>query len=239
MKMKGRLVNEKTLELNITHEGMSGVRIGVIGFSQHQESKIGADVLYPCGKPFVIQFKAAKRGVDGHSATFQVNNNRKRNQHRVLDVIAKSGVCEAYYAFPLIVSDVFLTANFGNLLKFTFMVEAQRITGNINWMNQVHTVEMKSGFAFTVKSGETVSGEGFSAKEFFDKKAKEIEGKIVDETIMSGYIRDLIERMDHIAKEAEIPGESEHTITVIGTDITKEQLGYLQLPVRIRGLQQG
>jgi len=82
------LVNEKTLELNITHEGLANVDIGVIGFTQQQESRIGADVFYPCARPFIIQFKAAKEGIDNSSATFYVNNNKRMNQHRALDAIA-------------------------------------------------------------------------------------------------------------------------------------------------------
>ena len=101
--MKGRLVNEKTLELNITHEGMSNAGIGVFGFTQQQESRIGADVLFPYGRPFILQFKAAKSGEDGRWARFRVNNNKRKNQHQALDAIARSGLCDAYYAFPLIV----------------------------------------------------------------------------------------------------------------------------------------
>ena len=96
MKMKGRLVNEKTLELNITHEGMSNAGIGVFGFTQQQESRIGADVLFPYGNPFILQFKAAKAGVDGRWARFRVNNNKRKNQHLALDAISRSGFCDAY-----------------------------------------------------------------------------------------------------------------------------------------------
>jgi hypothetical protein len=125
----------KRLELNITHEGMIRAGIGVIGFTQQQESKIGSDVLYPCTKPFIVQFKAAKGGVDNSSATFYVNNNKRMNQHRALDAISNSGLCEAYYAFPLIVSNAFLATNFGNLLGFTVMVKAQKLTGTLNWID--------------------------------------------------------------------------------------------------------
>jgi len=45
--MAGRLVNEKNLELNITHEGMSIAGVGAFGFTQRQESRIGADVFFP------------------------------------------------------------------------------------------------------------------------------------------------------------------------------------------------
>jgi len=235
--MPHRLVNEKTLELNITHEGMVSAGIGVIGFSQQQESVTGADVLYPCTSPFIIQFKAAKKGVDNSLATFQVNNNKWKNQHRALDAIANSGVCDAYYAFPLVVSDVFLTTNFGKLLNFTLMVDAKNLTGALNWTGVTHNVEIQSNGQFTVRSEGTVTGEGFSARKFFEQKAKEREQQRNKEKRMSEYIRNLIEQMEHAVKEAEVVGQSEHTITLIGTDIDGEHLGYLQLPVRIRGLR--
>jgi len=235
--MPHRLVNEKTLELNITHEGMISVGIGVIGFSQQQESVIGADVLYPCTKPFIIQFKVAKKGVDNSSATFQVNNNKRMNQHRTLDAIANSGVCEAYYAFPLVVSDVFLTTNFGSLLNFTLMVNAQKLTGSLNWVDETHDVDIQSNGQFTVRSDSTVTGEAFPAKQFFEKKAKESENNRNNERRMLEYIRDLIEGAEDAVEKAGIVGQSEHTITLIGTDINGEYLGYLQLPIRVRGLK--
>jgi hypothetical protein len=237
VKMLYKLVNEKTLELNITHEGMSSVGIGVIGFSQDQESEIGADVLYPCNKPFIIQYKAAKKGSDNKSATFYINNNKWRNQHQALDAISRSGVCEAYYAFPLVVTGSFLTSNFGNLLNFTCMVAAQKLTGKLNWIGKTHIVEIQKGCKFTVRSEGTMSGEGFSAKEFF-KKAKEGESRTTNERNMSEYIRDLLEHIDYAVKKAKIVGQSEHTITLIGIDISEKHLGYLQLPIRVQGLKE-
>lgn len=232
-----KLVNEKTLELNITHEGLSNVGIGVIGFTQQQESRIGADVFYPCARPFVIQFKAAKEGIDNSAATFYVNNNKRINQHRALDAIARSGVCEAYYAFPLIVSNLFLAANFGRLLDFTIMVDAQRLTGTLNWYDETHSVEVQANGQFDVSSEGRVTGKGFSAKQFFKKKAKEKEEQLNKEKKLSEYMTDLIEQIEHVVKEAEIVGQSEHTITFIGTDKDRKHLGYLQLPVLIRGLE--
>lgn len=236
--MPGRLVNEKTLELNITHEGMSIAGIGVFGFTQQQESKIGADVLFPYSKPFILQFKAAKSGVDGTWAKFQVNNNKLRNQHQALDAIAKSGLCDAYYMFPLIVSDTFLASNFGNLLNYTCMVDAKRLTGSLKWVDQAHTVEVRRDCSFTVRSSKEVKGEGFSTIRFFDRITKEREGKPREETSLPKFIRDLIGRLDRIVQESRVYGQSEHTLVVIGIDISRNQLGYLQLPVRIRGIQE-
>ena len=236
--MPGRLVNEKTLELNITHEGMSNAGIGVFGFTQRQESRIGADVLFPYSKPLILQFKAAKSGLDGSWARFRVNNNKRKNQHRVLDVIARSGLCDAHYAFPLIMSDAFLTSNFGNLLNFTCMIDASRLTRKLNWINQAHTVTVQRDCGFTVKSPEEVKGEGISAKQFFDGIRREGERKPDEEKKLSNSIKELIKRLDQTVQDSEIYGQSEHTLVVIGIDISTNRLGYLQLPVRIKGLQE-
>lgn len=236
--MPRRFVNEKTLELNITHEGMVSVGIGVVGFTQQQESKVGADVLYPCIDPFIIQFKAAKNGTDNSLATFHVNNNKKMNQHRALDAIAKSGVCQAYYAFPLVVSDPFLATKFGSLLDYTIMIDAQKLTGTLNWVDTTHSVTVQSNGQFKVESDGTVTGEGFSARGFFEKKAKERKRQLNKEKRLSEYIGNLIEQMENAVKEAQIAGQSEHTATLIGTDIKEEHLGYLQLPIRVRGLRE-
>ena len=235
--MPGRLVNEKTLELNITHEGMSSLGIGVFGFTQQQESRIGADVLFPFGKPLILQFKAARAGVDGSWARFRVNNNKRKNQHQVLDAIARSGLCDAHYAFPIIMSDAFLTSNFGNLLNFTCTIDAVRLTGNLNWINQAHTAIVRQYCGFTVRSPEEVKGEGISAKQFFDRIGKERERKPREETKLSDFIKNLIKRLDQTVQESGIYGQSEHTLVVIGIDISTQRLGYLQLPVRIKGLQ--
>ena len=236
--MPGRLVNEKTLELNITHEGMSNAGIGVFGFTQQQESRIGADVLFPYSQPLILQFKAARSGIDGSWARFRVNNNKNKNQHRVLDVIARSGLCDARYAFPLIMSDAFLTSNFGNLMNFTCMIDASRLTGSLNWINQSHSIVVQQNCSFTVKSSKEVKGEGISAKQFFDRIRKEEERKPDEDTKLSDFVRKLIKRLDQTVQESEIYGQSEHTLVVIGIDPSTQKLGYLQLPVRIKGLQE-
>lgn len=238
MKMPRRLVNEKTLELNITHEGMASARIGVFGFTQEQESRIGADVLFPFRKPLILQFKAAKSGRDGGWARFRVNNNKWKNQHQVLDVIARSGLCDARYAFPLIMSDAFLTSNFGNLLNFTCMIDASRLTGNLNWVNQAHSIVVQQNCSFTVTSSKKVEGEGISAKQFFDRIGEEEERKPDEETKLSDFVRKLIKRLDQTVQESGILGQSEHTLVIIGIDSSTQRLGYLQLPVRIKGLQE-
>lgn len=235
--MPNRLVNEKTLELNITHEAMLNAGVsGVFGFTQEQESRIGADVFFPIAKPLILQFKAAKAGVDDAWADFQVNNNKWRNQHRALDAIARSGLADARYAFPLIIGDAFLTSHFGNLTNFTCLIDARQLTGNLNWIGQTHMVNVQRGCGFTVSSLGEVKGEGVSARQFFDNLSKKREEKS-GERNLSEFAKDLIKKMDEAVQKSEIYGQSEHTLVIIGTDANERRLGYLQLPVRIRGLK--
>ena len=77
---------------------MEGNNFGSIGFTQEQESLIGADVMIPFSLPFVLQCKATKGGVDGTSAWFYINNNQNKNQHQVLDALDRSGLCKAFSA---------------------------------------------------------------------------------------------------------------------------------------------
>jgi len=233
----GRLANEKTLELNITHELMTGTVTGSIGFTQNQESLTGADVLFPCCKPIVLQFKATKSGRDGLWAKFSINNNKWKNQHQVLDAIDKSGLCRAFYVFPLVVSDSFLTSNLGRLLNVTCAVDASMLTGNLNWQKQEHSVIMHNNYNFTVRSPEEFDGEGFPARkllEFFG----EGEFKPNEALPVSKFIKQLVRRLDRTVQDAEIFGNSEHTIIVKASDVKRRKIGYLQLPVIIKGKEE-
>ena len=107
------LVNEKTLELNITHEIMDRLGVRIFGLTPNfDEPLIGADIEYfsPLETKYIIQFKAAKKGVDGQLGWFNINSNPKRDQHEILDMIAKSGIVKARYLFPIVVTDGFLRA---------------------------------------------------------------------------------------------------------------------------------
>jgi len=236
--MSGGLVNEKTLELNITHEGMSALQIGAFGFTQQQELLAGADVFFPCARPLIIQFKAAKSGVDNSKATFYLNNNIHKNQHLTLSRIGASGLCDAVYAFPLIVTHAFLTSNFGSLLNYTQMVHADQLTGNLNWHDQAHSVKVLQNGGFNVRSSGTVKGYCFPAKQFFEKLAKEAREKPADkDEIFPEYVKRLTTRLDDTVKEAGIIGNSEHTLMILGKNRSGTRLGYIQLYLRIEGLR--
>jgi len=236
--MTGGLVNEKTLELDITHESMSAVQIGAFGFTQQQESLTGGDVFFPCARPLIIQFKAAKSGIDNSIAKFCINNNVHKNQHLTLSRIGASGLCDTVYAFPLIVTHSFLTSVFGRFLDFTQMVHAHQLTGNLNWHNETHSVEVLQSGRFMVRSRGTVEGYCFPARKFFEKLAREAreEQRQADrEENFPEYVKGLTRNLDDTVKEAGIVGNSEHTLLILGKNRSGTRLGYIQLYLRIKG----
>jgi hypothetical protein len=174
-----RLANEKTIELNVTHEIMGTLGVGAIGFTQQMEAEIGADVLIPCGTPFIIQYKASKSGQDGVEARFKINNNSNRTQHRALDAISRSGLCDAHYAFPLVVTDGHFVRNQGRLLPLTIFVEAHLLTDSVHlkglgWFNSTHAVTIRHGGSFAIRSKESGFGEGLVGDVFLRRLRKRI-----------------------------------------------------------------
>jgi hypothetical protein len=233
----GKLANEKTLELNITHELLSSAGIGAYGSTQDQESISGADVYFPCSVPIVLQYKAAKKGLDSYWGKFSVNSNQEKNQHMVLHRLSQSGIVRAFYVFPLISSDFFLMANFGHLLDFTCAVDAHMITRNLRWYKKEHKVIMAKSHRFKVKSEDEFEATGFSARKIVDILEKSKYDVKFDLPI-SKFVPDLIKRLNKSVQEAKIYGNSEHTIYVIATNQTRNKFRYLALSARITGLSE-
>ncbi len=232
-----RLANEKTLELNITHELLSGAGIGAYGFTQDQESIAGGDVFFPCSVPMVLQYKAAKEGLDSYWGKFSINNNKEKNQHMVLHRLCRSGICRAFYVFPLISSDFFLMANFGHLLDFACAVDADLITRNLKWYKKEHRVIMAKSHRFKVQSDDEFEATGFSARKILGI-LKESKNDVNFDLPIPKYIPNLIKRIDKSIQEAKIYGNSEHTIYVIATNRRRDNFRYLALPVQITGLRE-
>src|SRR3989442_15533638 len=106
MSYRGKLVNEKTLELNITHELMSRWNASVLAPSIRGETNFPADVTLLTDTPLIIQYKAPKRGFDGQSATFHINNNALNTQHAALDALSRArNPWTIRYGFPLVVTN--------------------------------------------------------------------------------------------------------------------------------------
>jgi len=231
----GKLADEKTLELNITHELLSSAGVGCFGFTQDEESKLsGGDVVFPYSIPLILQYKSPFDGTDNVVGKFYLNKNKNKNQHMMLHCWSQSGLCRAVYVFPLIISDNFLTANFGHLLDYSQAVDAEMLTGTLNW-DEHHWIEMHQNCNFRVHS-EIFKGKGFPAKnliEHFNSDKSHIESN----QPFSEYIPKLIEKMESDVKRAKIYGKSEHTLYIKATNKNRTKFGFLSLPILINGLE--
>jgi len=236
------LVNEKSLEINITSELMSSLGAGAIGLTHRQESELGADVYLPIGRPLLLQYKKAYRGKDFMEATFHINNNGNRTQHRTLDVLSRSGSCNAFYVFPLIIHNQQFVQSFGILSNASVYVTPSQITDSVvnrphDWMDKIHSVTANTSMGFTVRSLEG-EGKGISRMEMLEEiklhlnSAKESRGET-----LTRHIERKIQEMENVVREALIPYRSEHTLTLFLESIRNRALHYVSLPVQLRGTE--
>jgi hypothetical protein len=229
------LVNEKTLELNISHELMNILGVQFYGTTQHVEKMTGVDVLYclPFRNPVVIQYKCAKKGIDGQHCFFKINNNKAKNQHILLDILSKSGQFDAFYYFPMVRTDRFLISNFGNLLSHTFRIDPKNLTGSLSWNNQTHDVEVWNNSC--IVHSEDYSGKGYEKFEDIYKLKNKLQEEKPIETNLGNYIYKMKDLMNKIASEYNIYRESEHTFIFFFKNIKNDSIGYIQIPLRIVG----
>lgn len=233
--MVRRLVNEKTLELNITHELMNLIGVQAYGLTQQEEAMFGGDVtFYPIsGNPILIQYKATRKGNDGSNGIFNLNNNKRKNQHILLDMIERSSMIDTYYFLPLIINDNFLINNFGNLLNYTEIYLPSQFTGNLNWINKEHKVDIDNAGNYTVHS-EKFSGYGEKKEELIGKIKTKIHRSSVIKKDYSEYIEDIIMTLEEQIKEEKIQGQCEHTFIFLGKNENND-IRYFQMPIRLRG----
>lgn len=235
--MVRRLVNEKTLELNISHELMKILGVQIFGFTLQEEGSFGGDISFypPLGNPLLIQYKRTRSGIDGINGKFEINNNRRKNQHLILDMISRSGMVDTYYFFPLIISDNFLTLNFGRLLEHTIIIEASNITGNLNWRDTAHKIEVNNDGTFSVFSNGNEGDSGIKISTFLEViKKKLYDSKIIDMKF-NEYIISTISRLEELARSEKIIGQSEHTFLFFGRNNDTNDIRYIQIPIMIRG----
>jgi len=231
-----RLVNEKTLELNITHELMNRLGVRIFGLTpNYDEPLIGADIEYfsPIGTKYIIQFKAAKKGTDGQHGWFNLNNNPKKDQHEILDMIAQAGIIEARYLFPLVISDAFLLRNFGRLLAYTVPIEAERITGSHNWKETQHSIEVWNNNTFQVHSTESFD-ETDSIEIFLSKLTQEIQSSELYDISFHEYVEMTVRKIENLLIEKEIWGDREHTFIFFGRHKETNEVGFCQIPIWIQ-----
>ena len=225
-----RLVNEKTLELNITYELMRRLDVQIYGLTQHEEGFIGADVEYysPLGVKYVIQFKAARKGNDGTYGVFELNNNQNMDQHLILDMIDKSGVIRAFYLFPLVITDNFLVNNFGRLLVYTVPIKANQITGNLNWRNLKHKISVYNNGQFFVTSSKKHYGESKSMNSFIEDVKNNIKKSKILEMTFPAYIKKTIRKIEEMIREKGIIGRRKFTFLFFGRSENTQQIGFYQ-----------
>jgi len=237
------LVNEKSLEINTTCELMSSLGIGAIGFTGKQEFELGADVYLPIGRPLILQYKRAYHGRDFIEATSDINNNSNRTQHRTLDALSRSGLCDAFYVFPLIVHNRQFVQSFGRLSDVSVFVVPSQITDSVankpfDWMDEIHSITVNRSMEFIVSSSGEGLGQGISKEELLKKIHFNLESKRDErlEETLTEHIERTIEQMERTLKGAQIPHRSEHTLTLFLKSIENGTTHYVSLPVQLRGV---
>lgn len=133
---------EKTLELNITHEILQMCRqydplAYALGTTLIQESHLGYDsrILARFPLPWIaspLQYKRAKRrrpiGRNTFEYVFDINNNTYHDQHLILYYNLASGMRRvAYYALPVLFTNVEFNHSLPHLLDRTFFVDVASI----------------------------------------------------------------------------------------------------------------
>jgi len=141
--------NEKTLELNITHELLEisrryDKRAFAFGTTLVQESHLGYDsrILGRLPHSWVVspkQFKRAKRrrqvGRNQFVYIFDINNNTYNDQHLILYHHLAGGRRKvAFYALPAIYTPNEFNNSLPHLLNHTFHIDVADI--NPNWVNR-------------------------------------------------------------------------------------------------------
>lgn len=243
------LVTEKSLELNITHELMSSLGVGAIGFNTQQEKIVGADVWLPLRVPLIFQFKRPWEGTDFNDAEFEINNNKHNTQHPVLDVLSRSNLCDAYYVFPLIIHNREFVLSFGVLSDNSVYVPPSWITDSVNprprnWMRTPHEVTVLSSRNFTVASANKGSGQGLSKEQLLErikervlhdrtKKPQLADQHSEPEDNTLNHIEESIRKMETTIRESDIMTRTEHTLTYILESKSRATRSYLSIPVQL------
>ena len=198
-----RIANERTLELNITHQLLSIYRDSfAVGATQKYESRTGVDSgIQTPYRAIVFQYKASnpRRGADGIEAQFLINNNQKRDQHVKLHGLGKIFTNTVFYGFPLVVSDPYFQVNASSLIPITVFVGLERLPRFS--MGDPHRIKVFSNGAYVVSS-ELHEGRGILGKEFINALRTGEVGIPVShekESIVS-----FIQELDHVCRKVEL-----------------------------------
>jgi len=199
-----RIANERTLELNITHQLLSLYSGSfAVGATQEFESKTGVDsgIRTTPYRAILFQYKASnpRKGTDGVEAHFLINNNKRKDQHVKLHRLAERFRNAAFYGFPLVVSDPYFQANASSLIPVTVFIGVDRLPrfseGN------PHRIKVFSNGAYIVCS-EPHEGRGITGEEFIAALKTRDVGIPVEHGKQS--LVSFIEKLDHACREAEL-----------------------------------
>lgn len=133
--------NEKTLELNITHEILEICRqydplAWTLGTTLFQESYLGYDsrILARYPLPWIaspLQYKRARKRIPVGKGAFQyvfdINNNTYHDQQLILYILAGGRRRVAYYALPAIFTNGEFNNSLPHLLNRTYFVDVAQI----------------------------------------------------------------------------------------------------------------
>jgi hypothetical protein len=175
-----KLLNEKTLELNLTHEILEICRqfdqqAFAFGTTLRQESHWGYDSRILGNIPqfwrgSVFQFKKAlrsRRTQTGESVfVFQINNNTFRDQHRILHRFTGGKRDVSFYVLPTLTTLKELNIFLPDLLNRTFFVDVASISPAAvrNEIHEIHLYPQTSmGILFSdeTKEIEVLSSDRF------------------------------------------------------------------------------
>jgi hypothetical protein len=192
------LSNEKTLELNITHEILQicqhyDPQAFTLGTTLIQERNLGYDSgtlarMPPTCITSPLQYKRAKYRLPtrtGFRYVFEINNNTYHDQHLILHHLSGGRRNLAYYALPAMHGCVEFLNYIPHLLARTFFIDvAQILPQNVG--NQTHRIILDPQNRTAVLHSKESKLEVTTAKEF--------QGLIAEKRV-GIKLRDLLENM--------------------------------------------
>jgi hypothetical protein len=195
-----RLANEKSLELNLTHQMLLSHRTSyAVGVTQQAERFSGVDsgLRFPY-RAVLFQYKASipEKGRDGSEAWFKINNNQPHydqhfNLYRLATGLRGGSQC-VFYAFPIVIEDGYFQIRAGDLIPLTVFVKVTSIQRFP--IGRSHKVHVFASGDF-VASSEESRGKGMVGKEFLEKiKNGEIGREIrQDKDALAGFVEEVRE----------------------------------------------
>ena len=164
-----KLLNEKSLELNISHELLNLFTSSYsVGVTLQDETNIGVDSwLKTPYLAFFFQYKAPYRGVDGKTAFFRINSNRPHyDQHVTLKHFANFFPNAVFYVFPLAITDNYFRQVAGNLTSVTIFPVLDTLPTVLP--GNPHRMEVFADGSYVFHS-EKKEEKGMTGKEFVEK----------------------------------------------------------------------